>query len=207
MMKILGRPSSSNVQKVLWCCAELDVDFSPEPEYGGQFGKTREPEYLALNPNALVPTLIHDDFVLWESNAIVRYLASLFGHGALWPADPRERASSDKWMDWSSGGIGGAYFPAFNELVRKQPEERDQGVIDNSVAKAGPYFEILNDALAGQPYVAGKTLTIGDISLGPTVHRWLNLPIERGPIANVEAWYALASERPGFREHVAIPLS
>jgi glutathione S-transferase len=207
VIKILGRPTSSNVQKVLWCCGELAIDFVHEPEYGGAYGKVDEPAYRALNPNGLVPTLIEDGFVLWESNAIVRYLAAAYGAGTLSPTDLRERASAEKWMDWHQTSLDEVLFPAFFELVRKPPAARDQSVIDRAVRDSSPKLAILDGALAATGFVAGGRLTIGDIVFGPALHRWLNLPIERPRFPNIEAWYARMKARPPFAKYVAIPLS
>ena len=206
MIKVLGRSSSSNVQKVLWCAGELGLDFTHEPEYGGSFGNTDTAEYLAMNPNGLVPTLIHDDFVLWESNAIVRYLAASFGADSLWLADLKARALADKWMEWHTSVLSEVSFPAFFELVRKKPEDRSQATIDASVAATTPAFAIMETALSGQDFMAGGRLTIADIVYGPSVHRWMNLPIDRTPMPNVEGWYARMLERPAYQRYVAIAL-
>ena len=207
MITIYGRATSSNVQKALWCAGELGIDFIHESEYGGPHGKLDQPDYLALNPNGLVPTLVHDDFVLWESNTIVRYLGLAFGAGSLSPSDPRDRANAERWMDWNQTSLDEVTFPAFYELVRKTPDERDQSVIDRAVSASAPKFAILDAALERNPYVAGSELTIGDIVFGPGIHRWLNLPVKRSSIPNVEAWYARMKERPAFAKYVAIPLS
>ena len=207
MIKILGRTTSSNVQKVLWCCAELELDIAHESEYGGVFGKVDEPEYRALNPNGLVPTLIQDDFVLWESHSIVRYLGAKFGAGTLWPTDPQARAASEKWMDWSMSGLERAYFPAFYELIRKSSEERAQQAVDQAVEHATPLLGILDNSLGNGPFICGEQLTIGDIVFGPTLHRWYNLDIPRPDTPNVRAWYDRMLQRPAFAKHVAIELA
>lgn len=207
MIKVLGRPTSSNVQKVLWCVGELGIDFVHEPEYGGPYGKVKEPEYLALNPNGLVPTLIHDDFVLWESHAIVRYLASAFGMGSLCPSDPKARASAERWMDWSQSTLDAVTFPPFYELIRKSAADRDQKVIDQAVRDAAPKLAILDDVLAKTPFVGGEQLTFADIPFGPALHRWMNLPIERSATPNIDAWYQRMRERPAYAKWVAIPLA
>ena len=207
MIKILGRTTSSNVQKVMWCCAELELDVVHEAEYGGLYGKVDEPEYRALNPNGLVPTMIHDDFVLWESHSILRYLGAMFGAGTLWPTDLKVRAVSDKWMDWCMSTLQGAYFPAFYELIRKSPEERNQQVIDQAVEGSTPLFGILEDALSEGPCICGGQLTIGDIVFAPTLHRWYNLDINRPDTPNVRAWYDRMLQRPAFVQHVAIELA
>ena len=207
MMKVLGRSSSSNVQKVLWCAAELGLDIEHEPEYGGPFGNTDTPDYLAMNPNGLVPTFIEDDFILWESNAIVRYLGAAYGEGTLWPTDPKVRAQADKWMEWHSSGVGEASFPAFYELVRKSADERDQAVIDASVAAMNDVSVIMEAALADRNCFLGNEVTIADIVYGPTIHRWMTLPVDRKPRPNIARWYETMLKRPGYKKHVAIELS
>ena len=208
MIKILGRATSSNVQKALWCAAELELDFVHEAEYGGDFARTDTLEYRALNPNGLVPTLIHDDFVLWESHSIIRYLGAVFGAGGLWPTGPKARAASEKWMDWSMSALEGAYFPAFYELIRKTPEQRNQAAVDQAVKDATPLLGILDRALGdGGPFVGGEQLTIGDIVFAPTIHRWFNLDIPRPDTPNVRAWYDNVLQRPAFAKYVAIELA
>ena len=207
MIRVLGRSSSSNVQKVLWCLAELDVAFEHEAEYGGPFGRTQEPDYLALNPNALVPTFIEDDFVLWESHTIVRYLGATHGQDTLWPSDPRDRALCERWMDWNQAHLDSAYFPAFGQLIRTAPADRDQSIIDQSVEAAGKRLRVLDKALAETGYVHGNRLTIGDIVFGPTLHRWFNLDIQRPDLKAVARWYDTMMRRPAYQRYVAVELS
>lgn len=207
MIKILGRPTSSNVQKVLWCAGELGIDFEHEAEYGGPHGKVGEPEYLALNPNGTVPTLIHDDFVLWESNAIVRYLASVYGAGNMWPTANQARANAERWMDWHQMNLDELLFPPFFELVRVPAEKRNMEVIANAVVETKPKFAILDAQLAEHAFVAGDEITIADIAVGPGVNRWLGLPIDRVPFSNLEGWYARMKERPAFAKYVDIPFA
>jgi glutathione S-transferase len=176
MIKVFGRISSGNVQKVFWCCDELGLDVVHEPAYGGDYGGLDDPAYLALNPNGLVPTLIHDNLVLWESHTIVRYLAATFGAGSIWPVDAKARALSERWMDWSQTSLDEAYFPAFMQLIRTSEKQRDQKTIEASVAATTRLLTILDDALGASGFVAGDDPTLGGIALGPTLHRWLNLP-------------------------------
>ena len=200
MIKVLGRPTSSNVQKVLWCVGELGLDIVHEAKYGGPHGRVNESEYLSLNPNGTVPTLIHDDFVLWESNSIVRYLSCEFGAGTLWPVENRERANAERWMDWHQKNLGELLFLPFFELVRKPVEQRDGLVIENAVKETAPKFSILEDQLKKHPYIAGATFTIADIAVGPGVNRWLSLPIDRVSFPRVEDWYTRMRERPAFSQ-------
>lgn len=206
MLKIWGRKTSSNVQKVLWCCGELGLAFE-RVDLGGPFGGNREPEYLALNPNGLVPTIEDDGFVLWESNSIVRYLAAKHGSGGLWPTEPRRRADADRWMDWQSTTVGPLMVAVFQGLVRTPPEERDAAKIEATRKDWAASWSILDAHLADEDYVAGGTFSVADIALGIMAYRWFTLEIEREEFAHLAAWYQRLCERPPFREHVMLPLS
>jgi glutathione S-transferase len=206
VLKILGRNNSSNVQKVMWCCGELGLKVD-RSDIGGPFGKNREPEYLALNPNGLVPTMDDDGFILWESNAIVRYLTAKHGTGTLWPADLRHRADADRWMDWQATAVAPAITPMFLGLYRTPPDKRDPAAIEASRVKTGEVLKILDAHLAKRPYVGGDTLTMGDIPLGIMGYRWFNFPIERPEMKNLRAWYDRLTQREAFRQHVMIPIT
>jgi glutathione S-transferase len=171
------------------------------------FGVVNTPEYRALNPNGLVPVLIDGDMVLWESNAIVRYVAAAYGAGALWPVDPKARAQSDKWMDWSSMTFYPAFIQAFFGLVRTPPEKRDLAAIEASRAKTEEVMGVLDSLLGQQPYVGGDTFTMGDISIGVGVHRWLNMPVTRQARPNIETYYARLIERPAAKAALVLPVT
>ncbi len=206
MLKIWGRANSINVQKVLWCCAELGLDFE-RIDAGMQFGVVDQPAYKALNPNGRVPTIEDNGFVLWESNAIVRYLAAKHGLGTLCPSDPQARADADRWMDWQATNLWQSLIPAFWGLVRTAPEQRDQVAIQASVDQTGAFAGILDAHLADKDFVTGDTLMMADIVLGVTANRWYTLPIERPDLTNLATWYDRLSERQGFRDHVLQPLT
>ena len=206
MLKIYGRITSVNVMKVLWACVELNLPFTRE-DVGGAFGKTHEPWYLALNPNARVPTIDDDGFTLWESNAIVRYLAAKHGRGSLWPEDLKTRADGDRWMDWHTSVLGPAMTPVFWQLIRTPPEKRDMAAAEASRKASIEALKILDTRLADREFVAGHTLTMGDIPAASMVHRWYALPIERPKMPNLEKYYARLAERPGYKTHVMLPLS
>jgi glutathione S-transferase len=206
MLRILGRKNSSNVQKVLWCCGELKLPFARE-DYGGAFGGNRDPAYLAMNPNGLVPTIVDDGFVLWESNAIVRYLAARHGAGRLWPTDARARAEADCWMDWQLTVATPALGPVFMGLVRTKPEQRDMAAINAARDRLSAAMAILDRHLAERPFVGGADLTIGDIPLGIVAYRWFTLDIARESYPHLEAWYARLAKRPAYQEHAMIGLT
>jgi glutathione S-transferase len=206
MLKILGRNNSSNVQKVLWCCEELGLKYERE-DVGGPFGRNRDPEYLALNPNGLVPTIIDGDFVLWESNTIIRYLAAKHGNDTLYPTDLRARAMGERWMDWQLSVLGPAIMPIFVGLIRTPPEKRDQAAIAAARDKSATALKMLDGFLGRSDYVAGASFTVGDIPVGITTYRWYTFEIEREDFPNLKRWYERLSTRPGFKKHVMIGLS
>lgn len=206
MLRIWGRSSSINVQKVLWCCEELDIRYQ-RVDVGGPFGGNSEPEYLRLNPNGLVPTISDGGFVLWESNAIVRYLAAKHGTGTLYPENLAQRADADRWMDWQMGTLWANFRPAFVGLVRTPPEKRDQACIAKAISKTTGNLTLLDTHLAGRDYVTGPSLTMADIPLGVTAYRWFTLDIERPPMPNLEAWYERLCARSPYRATVMSPLS
>ncbi|HEV8679064.1 MAG TPA: glutathione S-transferase family protein [Stellaceae bacterium] len=206
MLKIWGRTTSSNVQKVLWCCAELDIPFE-RVDLGGPFGGNRDPEYLKLNPNGLVPTVIDGDLVMWESNTICRYLAATRNGERLYPHDPAARTHVERWMDWQLAVIGGPMSQLLFGLVRTKPEALDHAAIEAARRRALSGWTIVEDALAGQPYLAGASLSLAEIVLGTQIYRWFNLPIERPALANLRAWYERLRERPGFKRHIEIPIT
>ena len=205
-LRLIGRLSSINVQKVAWCLGELGLAFTRE-EAGGAFGVVDTPPYLAMNPNGLVPTLVEGDFVLWESNAIVRYLAAKHPEAGLWPEEPQVRADADRWMDWQATNATPALRDAFWQIVRTRPEERDEAALRRSVESSAAKAEILDRALSGRLYVAGDTFTMGDIPVGCHVHRWLKLPIDRPELPNLLGWYGRLRSRPASRAVFDLPLT
>ena len=205
MLRILGRRNSSNVQKVLWCCAELGLEFARE-DYGREFGGNDSPEFLQMNPNGTVPVVVDDGLVLWESNTIVRYLANKHG-SAIYPADAGARARAERWMDWQLGVLGPAFTPIFHGLVRDPPGKRDPKKIAAARDKAEEKFAMLDRCLGGTAFVAGDEFTVGDIPAGIYAYRWYQFDIERKPLANFERWYGALQQRPGFAEHVMVGLA
>jgi glutathione S-transferase len=205
MLKIWGRATSINVQKVMWAIGELKLPHE-RVDVGGPFGKNREAAYLAMNPNGLVPTLEEDDFILWESNSIVRYLAGKYGAGTLAPFDPRERASASRWMDWQLSVLAPAFHGLFWGLIRTPAEKRDHAHINEAREKTTAAMKIIDAQLAKTAYVAGDTLSMGDIPTALTAFRYCKLVPERSGLDNLERWYKSIEQRPAFKEHVlAIP--
>ena len=206
MLTIWGRSNSVNVQKVLWCCEELSLGHV-RIDAGGAFGVVATPEYLSLNPNGLVPTIEDEGFVLWESNAIVRYLAAKHAAGSLWPEDLRVRAEADRWMDWSNSTFWPAIRTLFLGLIRAAPDERDPRTLEQSRLKTAEVLRIVDAHLNAREYLAGDAFTMGDLALGCGIWRWMALPIERPPLSNVERWFDSLTKRAAYRKSVMLPLS
>ena len=201
MLNIWGRISSMNVRKVVWCAQELGLDFQ-RTEAGGRYGVVQTPEYLALNPNALVPVINDDGFVLWESNVIVRYLCAKHWTRQLYPEPLPERFDAERWMDWQQTTLNRASVGAFWHLVRAPAAERDARVIAQSVAATEPLMARLNAHLATRPFMSGDRFTMADIPIGCELHRWFGLPAAeyRHPSwPNLERWFADMRARPGAR--------
>jgi glutathione S-transferase len=205
MLTIWGRLSSINVQKVVICANELGLPYE-RIDAGGSFGGLDTPEALARNPNKLIPVIRDGDFVLWESNAIVRYLSRVYGAGTLWPEDPRVVADADRWMDWQSLSLNPALVDAFLNTVRAKPGQANQAALDASVAKTEPLLAILDAHLATRAYVAGD-YSMGDIPLACSAHRWYGLPLARRAHPNVEAWLARLRARPAYASALTYPLA
>jgi len=209
MIKIWGRKTSSNVQKAMWAVGELKLEYE-RIDIGGPFGKNKEPAYLAMNPNGLVPTLEEEDgFVLWESNSIVRYLAGKHDKsGVLEPRDPKRRALASQWMDWQLSVAGPAITPAFWGLIRTAPEKRDMVAIKASQDKTIDAMKILDARLGKTEYVAGPGFSYGDIPVAIMCYRYIQLVPERPRTANLDRWYAAVSSRQAFKDHVgSVPLT
>ncbi len=206
MLRLWGRLSSVNVQKVAWTAAELGLACE-RVEAGGAFGVVATPEYRRLNPNGLVPAIEEDGFVLWESNAIVRYLAARHGAGTLWPEDLRRRADVDRWMEWQSTTFTPAMRDAFLQLVRTAPEKRDAALLEASRAASEKAAALLDAHLAGRAFVAGEAFSPADIVLGCAAHRWLNLPLARERRPELERWYAGLRSRPAAEAALPLPVS
>ena len=203
MLIIWGRHTSSNVQKLLWSCTEIGVSYDRR-DMAGKFGFTDE--YLAMNPNRVVPTIDDEGFVVWESNACLRYLAARYGAGTLWPEDLQTRANADRWMDWQQTTLWSVLRIAFHQLIRTPDDRRHLAAGEKAVKVGGDALKILDAWLAGKQFVCGDQLTMGGIPVGIIAYRWFAMDIERIGLPNVEAWYERLCARPGYRKHIMIPL-
>lgn len=206
MLRIWGRRNSSNVRKVLWCAEEIGLPYE-SIEVGGAFGGTQSAEYRALNPNGLVPVIEDHGLPLWESNAIVRYLAARYALGKLYPVDVAERARSEQWMDWTSASFAVAFRDLFWGVVRTAPADRDETRIAAALVRCGDLLTVADAALAQQPWLSGERFAMGDIPLGAFAYAWFEMSIQRPELPHLADWYARLQQRPAYRKGVMTPLT
>jgi glutathione S-transferase len=205
---IWGRRNSVNVQKVLWCLHELDLAYE-RLDAGMAFGRNREPEYLSMNPNGRVPTLVDGDFVLWESNSIMRYLVRAYSpQTSLYPQAPKLSAGVDRWLDWTLSTLQPVDRPVFWALVRTPPEQRDMAAIQKDADAEAVQWQIVDGQLATRHFIEGDDFTLADIALGAYARHWFGVAgIVKPKFANLERWYARLESRPGFVKFIAPPMS
>ncbi len=204
MIKVWGRATSSNVQVVMWAVAELGLKHE-RIDTGGKFGGNNTPEYLAMNPNGLVPTIRDGDLVVWESQAILRYLAARYGSEAFWPKDPAKRALLDMWAEWmKTTFIPPLTNSVFWQLIRTPAATRSQAAIDEGAAKLKGLARILDSRIGPGPFMAGKALSFADIMVGTPLYRYYTMEFERTETPNLDAYYARLTERPAYRDHAMV---
>jgi glutathione S-transferase len=205
MLKVWGRRSSFNVQKVMWLVGELGLEHE-HVDAGGSFGGLDAPAYLAMNPHGRVPVIRDGEATVWESHAILRYLAARHGAGRFWPADPAARAPIDGWMDWSQTALqpdflGGVFWGFY----RTPDDKRNWPAINAALARCAGHFAKLDRQLDGHAFLLGDALTLADITAATSLYRYFELEIERPPLPQVERWYRTLQQREAFRRHVMIP--
>ena len=206
MLHIWGRISSINVRKVVWAVQYLNLTHR-RTDAGGQFGIVKTPDYLAHNPNALVPLLEDGDFRLWESNVILRYLCARHAPGTLYPQDLKARFDAERWMDWQQTTLNPAGRDAFVQLIRRPGGRVDATRVDASVAATTPLLDLLDAHLARQPFMAGSQLTMADIPIACEIHRWRGTPLPHQPRAHLDRWYQHMLALPASRGVLDIVLS
>ena len=209
MLKIWGRRNSNNVQKVLWLCEEIGLDYEQE-DAGAEFGRTRDPDMLARNPNAVVPTIEDDGFTLWESNVILRYLASKYAAEEIYPSGVELRANVERWMDWQQTTLLPPLTTIFWGRVRT-PDKISPDAVESAIRMAEPIWSILDHLLDGQKWIMGNSFTLAEIALGALAWRWFTL-VNPGELAgehkNVESWFRRLRARPAYEKHVtSIPMT
>jgi glutathione S-transferase len=207
-LTIWGRANSVNVQKVLWCAEELGLAYQ-RIDAGMAYGRNTEPDYLAMNPNGRVPTLVDGDFVLWESNSIMRYFALVYGQGStIYPSAPKARAAVDRWLDWTLSTLQPVDRPVFWALVRTPKEKRDMVAIQRDADAEAVVWRIPDAQLANRNFIEDDQFTLADIALGAYARRWFGVEgISKPRLPNLERWFAQLSGRPGFQKFLTPPMS
>jgi len=203
MLKLWGRATSMNVQKVVWTLEEIGVPYE-RVDVGGRHGGLDRPAYIALNPNQRIPTLQDDGVTVWESNAVVRYVAARYSEGVLWDRDPGRRAQADQWMDWMQTTLGPDFLAVFYAVVRTPPQKRDKAAIPGLVKALGQRYAVLDRLLEGQPFLLGDRLSMADLINGATLYRYYEMEIERPALPRLAAWYERLKERPAYRKGVMV---
>jgi glutathione S-transferase len=207
-LTIWGRANSVNVQKVLWCLAELDIAFE-RIDAGMQFGRNQDPDYLAINPNGRVPTLVDGDYALWESNSIMRYLCLAYRpQTPIYPNEPKRRAAVDRWLDWTLSTVQPVDRPVFWGLVRTPPAQRDMAALQKEADAEALVWRVADHHLSTRRFIEGDDFTIADIALGAYARRWFGVEgITRPTLAHLERWFAQFASRAGFKQYVGVPMS
>ena len=203
MIKVWGRRNSLNVQKVMWAIGEIGIAHE-RIDVGHVFGGLDTPEFARNNPNRRIPTIEDDGLFIWESNAIIRYLAARYGGDRWWHEDPRQRAAIDSWMDWMQTTPYPHLITVFWGLVRTPASRRNRAAIDEALEHLGASLQILDRQLANYDYVLGDRLTLADIPVGTMFYRYYDLDIPRPKLPNIERWYRALADRPAYREHVMV---
>ena len=206
MIKVWGRKTSSNVQVVMWCIGELGLVYE-RADRGHRHGGLDTPEFLAMNPNGTIPVIRDGDGEpLWESAAVLRYLASRYGRAPFWPDDPALRAQIDKWAEWAKINVALNFSgPIFWQVIRTPAEKRDAGALRGALAVLDRYLDIGGNRLAGAPYLGGDDFTLADVQFGHLLYRYFTLEIERPERKGLSAYYDRLVARPAYREHVMVP--
>ena len=206
MLRIWGRLSSINVRKVVLAARWLEIPFE-RTDAGHEFGIVNTPEYLARNPNGLVPLIEDDGLTLWESNVIVRYLCAKHSPGQLYPLELAARFDAERWMDWQQTTFNPAGRGAFVQLMRTAPEKRNSEVVTKSVAATEPLLDVLDAHLSRRAFMAGDAFTMADIPIACEIHRWHGLPLQRPDRPHLEHWYQGIVSHPASRGVLDLPLS
>lgn len=204
MLKIWGRRSAFNVQKVLWTLGECSLPHE-QMDIGGSFGGLDDPGFLAMNPNGRIPVVVDGKTVIWESHSIIRYVAAKQAPGSLWPKSPAARSRADRWMDWMLASLQPAFMDLFWSYFRTPEAERDQSAVQEAMARCVRHFGVLEKVLSDQPFLAGRRFTMGDIPAGTALYRWYGMGLSVPKLPAVREWYERLTRRSAYREHVMVP--
>jgi glutathione S-transferase len=204
MITVYGRNTSVNVQAVMWCIAELGLSHE-RLDFGGAFGKTDAADYRVLNPNGLVPTIKDEETVVWESAAIVRYLACKYGDEHFWPRDPGKRAALDMWAEWMKSTIYPDFISTlFMQLVRTAKAARNTAAVAAAEARLHKAMPLFDTRIGKGPWLNGDQFSFGDVACGVMLHRYFTLDHDRSDVPNVRAYHARLLARPAYAAHVAV---
>ncbi|MEL7013504.1 MAG: glutathione S-transferase family protein [Pseudomonadota bacterium] len=204
MITIYGRATSSNVQLVMWAIGELGLEHT-RLDYGHMYEGLDTPEFLAMNPHGKIPVLKDGDLVIWESAAILRYLAATYADSTFWPDDPTTRSQVDMWAEWGKNELCNAFtVPIFWSRVRTSAAARDEAALGQAVARFNGYMAHLDQQLIGKTFVCGDAFTAADIMIGHLLYRWFTIDVARDAHPQVEAYYTRLTERPAYQEHVMV---
>lgn len=207
MITVWGRPTSSNVQLVMWATAELGLE-PHRIDVGGAFGGTDTAAFKAMNPNGLIPVMEDKDVVVFESAAILRYLAAKYGDASFWPDDPGKRAVLDSWAEWTKTTLCPVLiYQVFWTLVRTPSAERDLTALEQQVQKLGELMQLATNQIGENEFLCGNTLSFADIMFGHTLFRYYTLPISRPDLPILQAYYERISSREAYKNHVMIDYS
>jgi|SRR5262245_23847376 glutathione S-transferase len=205
MLTIYGRKSSFNVQKVMWLVGELGIAHR-RIEMGGSFGGLDTAEFRAMNPHGRVPVIDDDGVIVWESHAILRYVAARYGDGAFWSDSPAERSQAERWMDWSQCTLQPDFLTGvFWGFYRTPADQRNMPAIDEKIRRCGQHFQLLDGILADRGFLLGEQFSLADIPAATHLYRYFNIDIARPSLPNVERWYRTLQMRSAYRAHVMIP--
>jgi glutathione S-transferase len=205
MLTVWGRRSSFNLQKIMWLVGELGLEHR-HIQAGGQFGGLDTPEFRAMNPVGRVPVIDDDGTIVWESHAILRYLAARYSRGRFWSEDAAARSQADRWMDWSQTALQPDFLVGvFWGLYRTPEPQRNWPAIREKLERSARHFQLLERVLEDRQFLGGDTLSLADIPAGTSLYRYFELEIDRPSLPRVEAWYRRLQERPAYREHVMVP--
>ncbi|MET4255572.1 glutathione S-transferase [Bradyrhizobium sp. S3.12.5] len=206
MLTVYGRKSSFNLQKVMWLVGELGIAHK-HVELGGSFGGLDTDEFLAMNPHGRVPVIDDSGIIVWESHAILRYLAAKYSsETSFCKANPAERANADQWMDWSQTALQPAFMVGvFWGWYRTPEAQRNLVAVDKALEQTNRYLKHIDHQLKGRSFMLGDHLSLADIPIGTHLYRYLNLDLPRPNLPNVERWYERLQSRSAYREHVCVP--
>ena len=204
MIRVYGRETSSNVQPVMWLCAELGLDVE-RVDVGGAFGGTDTPDFLAMNPMGRIPVLQDGDLTIFESQSILRYLAAQYGRDALWAGNARARAPQDQWMEWAKQNVAPELvYKVFWQLVRTPAAERDEGRLRSGIASMATLMPIADRRIERHGWLAGDMISLADFTFGAQLYRYYTLDFDRPSTPHLDAYYARLGERPAYRTHAMV---